>query len=211
VVDIMGGRLVSGGTFGLLSLQGLETAPGPALSALDSDVFISGGELRSGRSQELLVRAPNVVEARGSRVQINGGRFAGFVVLGASDTIITDGDLPLLAVGAVAGRFDPAPPRTEPGCTEIHGGSLSSLSILTPSETVFLFGTGFNLPLGPVPIAQVSTPGFIGSSPPTPSAVVTGTLASGTPLDLDVFAAVLSARVVLAAPGSPGCLLVGAR
>jgi hypothetical protein len=56
-----------------------------------------------------------------------------------------------------------------------------------------------------VPISSVFPLEFIGTRLPDPAAEITGTLADGTPLDLDIFAAQLPANVILAAPGEPGC------
>jgi hypothetical protein len=140
-----------------------------------------------------------VLRALESQVEIRGGRFAGFVNLAGSQSRLLGGELRLLSLGATP------VPVSAPGCTEIHGGLFDSVWIFAASETLFIFGTDFNHPFGQVPITEVS-PGIIGANFSPPSAVVTGVLPDGSALDLRVFPRILPATVVLAPPGSSGCL-----
>jgi hypothetical protein len=201
VVDIAGGQVTSGGAFGGPPM--VETfARAPAVSATASDVRIRGGEFRAGPGLTFRI---TVFRALESDVQISGGSFMGFANLAGSRSRISGGQVRWLMLGFFGDLADPNPRVNSSGCTEIHGGSLSTVSMLVPSETLFVFGTEFNHPLGRLPITNVSRPGFSGPGTMPPSAEVTGVLADGTPLDLDVFAESLPANVVLAAPGTPGC------
>jgi hypothetical protein len=132
--------------------------------------------------------------------------FNGVVELAASQSRVSGGTIQLLSLGTATFQpDDPTPPPTTAGCTELHGGALPAVSIVRAAETLFIFGTGFNLPLGRVVITEASMLGFIGADVARPGAAVTGLLADSSPLDLDVFVSDLSAQVILAAPGTPGC------
>ena len=189
VVEIDGGILISGGqtslATGIFFTTPAVVVTGGALTIRGGD-FVLGNELSGFRRQ-------SVVRAQQSRVAIGGGRFGGWIRLAGSRSLITRGWLRMLALGP----SDPV--AVGRGCTQLQGGILHTTSIESADETLLILGTGFNHPLGQVPITSVSTPGS------TPSAQVTGILADGTPLVLNVFAAKLPAHVVLAPPGSVSC------
>lgn len=200
VIEIEGGALVSGGLFDpALTLRDAGIAPGPALIAARSDLTIRAGDFRMGPAAFQVIPAV-VLSAQASNVDLLGGTFGGIVNLAGSQSRIAGAELSGLRLGPLA------PAIARPGCTEFHDGSLGQVSIASPDETLILFGTSFNHPLGRVPITSVSTPGFIGASPATPSAVVIGALSNGRAFQVNVFASTLDAKVVLAAPGSAGCL-----
>lgn len=202
VVSIDGGSFASGGVFGVSAEV---FAASPALLLTGSRLTIRGGEFRLGPATFELTS--NVIRAALSTVTIQGGSFLGSVSLGGSNSRISGGTIPLLSLepfDPLDGR--PLSPPLPPGCTEIRGGSIAAVSIGSQNETLFIFGTNFNRPLGRVAIARTSFPPGPGTVPnPIPSVELTGVLASGAPLDLDVFAASQAVNVTLAAPGSTGC------
>jgi hypothetical protein len=207
VVEIAGGNLVSGEFFGLSGVFS-SFFGSSAVSVRTSTLRVRDGVFSSGRTPLTtgLPPGPSVLDARESRVEISGGVFNGVVELAASQSRVSGGTIQLLSLGTATFQPDDStPPPTTAGCTELHGGALPAVSIVRAAETLFIFGTGFNLPLGRVVITEASMLGFIGADVARPGAAVTGLLADSSPLDLDVFVSDLSAQVILAAPGTPGC------
>jgi hypothetical protein len=206
VVEIEGGALISSSVLGSEEFY-LQV---PALVVNDSALLISGGEFRLGTT-----RAPSpltrVVAVTFSDVEISGGRFAGgAVLLQNSRALITGGRFDNgLGLGNFVPLRNPPPLLAAPGCTEVRGGQFPFIATQGSAEQVFIFGTNFNFPLGPIPIPPL--PPLPSPLPPNvmvnPSALitVTGTLEDGTAANFVVGFANGPAQFVLAAPGSPGC------
>jgi hypothetical protein len=84
-----------------------------------------------------------------------------------------------------------------PPCYEIRGGSFARIAI-GGTDPVFIVGTQFNLPFGPV--TSPPGPGRL----PGPPLALEGVLEDGTPISL-VLTAGPETRVTLVASGDPGC------
>jgi hypothetical protein len=199
VVEIEGGTLVSGSQPGPTGAERFFTLP--ALSLTRGELAIRGGEfLRGEEALSFFLIPPRVVvSALQARVAISGGSFDGWVRLAGSQSRISGGQVGRLVLG-------PALPQPSgPGCTEIQGGGIATVLIISPDETLLILGTGFNQPLGLVPITAVSPPDFPEGNPDTPSARVSGVLADGRAFSLNVFTTTLDAKVVLAPPGAARC------
>jgi len=126
------------------------------------------------------------------------------LLIGSSRTRIGGGRFESISLGIDVALLNPVP-LPGPGCTELRGGSLPLVSVDGPQETLLIFGTGFDLPLGQVPVPRLAARGF-GPEPAVPTARVTGTLEDGSPLDLSIFVFDAAARVVLASSDSRvGC------
>jgi hypothetical protein len=221
---------ITGGSFS--SSEQLGGSPGilvdsPSIAVSDSSLTIRGGQFMLGasptRQAGRLPVTPSVLAVR-SRVGISGGDFsAGTVQIFSSQTVITGGTFgrglslglrppPLgftpIPVGPL--NFPLTPLLAAPGCTEIRGGSFAFVGVVEAGERVFIYGTDFNLPFGPVtpPPGQPSTPGgpaFLGA-PPTPIPL-SGILLDGSATTLQLLLRP-GAQVVLARPplaGGPGC------
>lgn len=166
-LQVIGGQLlITGGEFlpGTMIPPPLLRFPVRSLFALQTDVEIRGGNFDA---------AP--VSLTSSRARITGGRFGAGLFVGS-----------LVSIELVQASIVLPPPP----CYEVRGGSFSSIAVNGP-DPLFIFGTGFNLPLGPVPTGA------------TPLAL-TGLFPNGAPIDLDL-TAFPGTQVFLAAPGAPGC------
>lgn len=204
-VAIEGGTLISSTMFGFPEFY----VQVPALVVNDSALLISGGEFRLGTVGGPL-QTTRVVAASFSDVEISGGHFGdGVVLLQNSRTRITGGRFDRgLGLGNFVPLRNPQPLLVAPGCTEIRGGQFPSIAALGSAERVFIFGTNFNLPLGPVPIPPPRP--LPDPLPPNVTvnptfATVSGTLEDGTVEDFVVGFANGPAQYFLVAPGSPGC------
>jgi hypothetical protein len=201
-VEIDGANLVASGVFGSVGF-----VPAPAVLANQSQVRIRSGSLRvgPGTSSSPFFLALIALQAAESSIEISGGDFVGgrSLIVG-SQTRISGGNVGSLSLGIDVALLNPMPLPSR-GCTELRGGSLQSMTLDGPNETLIVFGTGFNLPLGPVPIPQLAMRRIL-VPPPPPTVRLTGRLADGTPLDLAIWVFDAAARIVLAAPGSAtGC------
>lgn len=196
LVEIDGGRLISGGLFGLSERYFV----GPAVVVDETTLRIRGGEIRQGSTVVDVLSSNLALVATRSVVEISGGTFAsGFVVLQSSVSSISGGSFPAgLALGFVplAGTSRSS---DRPGCTDLRGGSIPGLAVNSLDETLMIFGTGFNLPLGPLAPA---------SSPPQPVDVtLVGTFRNDdTPFTMRLLAEDGS-KVVLAPADARGCFL----
>ena len=212
VVSITGGGFFGGAGRILVSSTGILSGPiglpGDALVIDQSSVMISGGGFVGGptdRANPQLLASAGSQSARiqRSNVLISGGTFFQTVGIAASQSSILGGSFTTLLLGAA--NLPGA------GCTEIRGGRFRTL-VAQGSDTVYLFGSGFSLPLGPVSFPE---PGFFNPFAPagsgtTGSVPITGTLADGTALLASLISVRTSmddpdAAVILAAPGDPGC------
>jgi hypothetical protein len=195
-VSIEGGTLISGGLLGLSESY----VVGPAVSVNETQLRISGGELRMGTSVDAPPSTGTVLLARDSQVDIRGGTFAGLVNLQSTGADIGGGNFRdglALGVGLVVRALTGI--HGGPGCTDIRGGSIPSLSVGGPDERVFIFGTDFNLPLGPLAPPSLSLQGT--------RRTVSGRFEDGSAFQIDVVAEDGS-KVVLATPESVGCFRV---
>jgi hypothetical protein len=181
-IEIMGGTFTSSRLTGSVPIL----VDAPAIAVSDSQLTITSGTFLLGdnplRAARQLPVTPSVLAAR-SRVEISGGSFAsGTVQLFSSQTVIRGGSF---GRGVSLGLRPPplgftpipnGPPNAPlvpilpaPGCTEIRGGSFPSASsvvgvgVVEAGEVVFIYGSGFNLPYGPVP-APFGTPPAPGES-----------------------------------------------
>jgi hypothetical protein len=206
VVEIDAGTLTSSGVFGSDEFY----VQVPAVVVNGSELRIRGGEFRLGQ----IGGAPQltrVLAASFSDVHIEGGRFSGgAVLLQNSRTRITGGTFDNgVALGNFVPLTGPTPTLPAAGCTEIRGGQFPSIATLGSAEQVFIFGTNFNLPLGPIPIPAPPTlpsplpPNVLVN--PSPPVTVTGTLEDGTMASFAVGFANGPARFELVAPDAVGC------
>ena len=168
-IEIMGGTFTSSSLTGSVPIL----VDAPAIAVSDSQLTITNGTFLLGdnplrRAGQLPV-TPSVLAAR-SRVEISGGSFAsGTVQLFSSRTVIRGGSF---GRGVSLGLRPPplgftpipnGPPNAPlvpllpaPGCTEIGGGSFPSapsvvgVGVVEAGERVFIYGSGFNLPYGPL-------------------------------------------------------------
>jgi hypothetical protein len=203
-VEIAGGTLVGSSVFG---------RPNPYLSPF-AVVSVFGGQLRilGGEFLPATMVPPSPLPSGGSSVsaldafvEISGGRFdAGPVVLAGANARITGGSFGSgLAVNALI-QIDPSllpGPRIVP-CYAIAGGSFSRIAVASP-DPVFIVGSQFNLPLGPV---TSPAPPPHRSAPALPVRL-TGVLQDGTPIDLDLIAPP-GTQVSLVASGTRACSLL---
>ncbi len=201
VVRIDGGTLVSSRLLG--STEGISTTAAPAVSMLGGELWMRGGVVRPGVDAQRALDGGIALEANRSRVMIEAGSLEGGVFLSGSQTRISGGSLQALALGRET-LFDEPVPVGLPGCTEIHGGTIGLLSFYSNSETVFLFGSDFNLPLARVELTQspaaIAFAAVVGTQL---SVRVSGVLEDGTPIDLQLLGPL--GNLLLAAPGDPGC------
>jgi hypothetical protein len=172
----------------------------PSVVVSDSSLTIRGGDFLLGatgpRQAGRFPVTPSVLAAR-SQVTISGGSFAsGTVQIFSSQTVITGGSFgrgvslglrpPPLGFTPipVGGPFNPplAPFLPAPGCTEIRGGSFAFVGVVEAGERVFIYGTNFNLPFGPVapPPGPPSTPGGLAFPGPIAQITLSGILLDGT-------------------------------
>ena len=179
--------------------------PGPGMVLSRSILAMTGGRIRAAEFPTGLVDPipvnVNDLLANGSTVAITGGNLRG---------IFTSGSLVRIS-GGLVGRVLQVPSSTFPplalnpalaaflplsGCTEIRGGQVNE--IVVNGDRVLLVGSGFNRPLGDVPLN--------GRTP----VVVTGTLANGDPLSVSITNPLPATpnspiRVTLARPGTDSC------
>jgi hypothetical protein len=213
-VEIEGGTFVASGAFGSVA-GGFDDLPPRFISfastivVSDSQLRIRGGIFRPGARNDDSRVVGGALTATRSAVVISGGRFdEGVVDLSGSQSRLLGGRFGALLLGGSPSLVLPPDP---PGCTEIVGGALRTVRVTGIGEQVFVFGSRFSLPLGPVavpPPMQVTLPSLIGGLPstidvPTPFTLA-GVLADGSALDVRL-AVGAGATVVLASPGTPGC------
>jgi hypothetical protein len=186
-IEMTGGTLSGGpaGEFLPAESSGGSATGGVGLVASASDVQIRGGVLRPGPGTSEAVATfgpPLAAFLLDSTFDVSGGDFrAGTLRLLGSRGRITGGRF--ARVDAVGGTD---------ACLEIRGGSVAELR--ADGSSVFLFGSSFSMPEGPV----------TGSSPGDPVRVA-GTLEDGSPLDVELVLLGESA-VILARSGTRGCL-----
>jgi hypothetical protein len=191
VLDIRGGTIV-GGSVTTFQPDGQQFGVGGvAIRAVQTDIAVSGGQIRPGTVQGKLFTndQPYAANIYGGTLDVSGGTFQGKVQVNGVRSVIRGGSLPVLELSDPLG-FGPTS-----GCTEIRGGSVGMIRALG-NENVFIFGTGFNVPPGVLPVSS-----------PTG---VTGTFADGTPIATLITRVNTSSFpslgiIRLVAPGSPGC------
>jgi hypothetical protein len=187
VVEIEGGTLISSGAFGLNE----DFARESAVAVVGSQLRIRGGTFQRGPAPSPGGSALSVFD---SDVEISGGAFTAFVSLVGSRSQILGGQFSNDGLSLGLSTFVLLTPQG-PGCAEIRGGSLRALTLNNSQESAFIAGTGFNVPLGPLPIPDLGQ---------SVRMQLTGTLADGTPLDV-ALSAIPGSRVTLIAPGAVGC------
>lgn len=188
-VEILGGTLVGGSVVGVDDPAQFLT-PGGGLRSVRSRIAIRGGTFalgvtKGGTADQTWLM---VADLFGSSLQVSGGDFQGTVRTEFGRNVITGGAFPRLQLGNAA-----LPPRSPAvsGCTEIRGGTFGAIELVF-GEQLIIFGTGFNVPPGPL---TIDTPRRL-----------EGVLESGTPLSAVISAITLRTQpVILAAPGSAGC------
>lgn len=204
-VVVMGDPIGSGLSFG-----GALSAAGPALSLRDSEILISGGTFQLGAKQFLTAFSPRpLFEVDRSAVSIRGGDFRGGPIdLGASQNRIAGGRFEFGIIAGSFNRFIFDTSARPPGCTEIRAGVIPRVEV-AGNETAFVFGSGFNLPLGEVDFPTDAEIGFPNSIRLGPfiagrSVELSGVYENGSPFM--VLASVdEGSRLVLVSPGQPGC------
>lgn len=186
-----------------MGAQGWRTDSGAGILMTGrSDLTVTGGHIQGGvRAFPLAVIVPGdglpngpAVSSVSSSVTISGGFVESLQVVN-SRVEITGGTIRgLIQTRDVEQpRIDPLLPG--PTCTQIRGGSIEG--ILFASGRITLVGSGFNLPLGRVPL-----------EPSTNLLRITGTLENGDPLSVVLRTDLRltdDAELTLAAPGTEAC------
>lgn len=183
-VEVNGGTIEGGPAAGFSPLDGLGQSPeqgGIGLSVTQGELRITGGVFRQGRSFPPGLDLTRSVATRDTTVDIRGGDFRdGSVLLDRSRSRISGGRFRRIEVLGTS-------------CTEIRGGALPGLFISGRDARLVIFGSNFSAGSG---LLQI---------PPAQLFRLTGVLADGTPLDVQIDQRE-NPTILLTSPTQPGCL-----
>jgi hypothetical protein len=158
IVEISGGTIVGGGDATPAPLEAIGPpfgGPGVgvgslAIQMLIGDLRVSGGVIVPGdRGPGAQGPGAGAVQLINGRMQISGGQFLGPIALKESSVRVTGGNIGLLSL-------PPFEPRAQIGtrnCSEIRGGQIDRV-VIANRQTLFVFGTDFDLPLGDLPASR---------------------------------------------------------